>query len=188
MNPELKLLFYLKRSEVKQDGTCPIMGRISIGRTMAQFGTKLTVSVSLWDTRANRVSGKSKQAVDINRALDKISLSINKQYARLVGLKGNIVSATEVKNTFQGIASTQETLVRYFIRHNQEFRKRVGVNRELCTAEQYDISLKHLTNFLDKKYRISDIPFSKLDFSFIESFDFYLRVELQRMPNTILGK
>lgn len=187
MNPELKLLFYLKRSEVKQDGTCPIMGRISIGRTMAQFGTKLNVSVSLWDTRANRVSGKSKQAVEINRALDKISLSINKQYSRLVGLKGNNILATEVKNTFQGIASTQETLVRYFIRHNQEFRKRVGVNRELCTAEQYDISLKHLTNFLDKKYRISDIPFSKLDFSFIESFDFYLRVELQRMPNTILG-
>lgn len=187
MNPELKLLFYLKRSEVKQEGTCPIMGRISIGRTMAQFSTKLTVSVSLWDTRANRVSGKSKQAVQINRALDKISLSINKQYSRLVGLKGNIISAIEVKNTFQGIASTQETLVRYFIRHNQEFRKRVGVNRELCTAEQYDISLKHLANFLDKKYKISDIPFSKLDFSFIESFDFYLRVELQRMPNTILG-
>lgn len=187
MNPELKLLFYLKRSEVKQDGTCPIMGRITIGRSMAQFSTKLTVLVSLWDTRANRVSGKSKQAVDINRALDKISLSINKQHTRLVSLKGNCISATEVKNTFQGIASTQETLVRYFTRHNQEFRKRVGVNRELCTAEQYDISLKHLTNFLNKKYKISDIPFSKLDFSFIESFDFYLRVELQRMPNTILG-
>lgn len=187
MNSELKLLFYIKKSEAKQDGTCPIMGRISIGRTMAQFSTKLTASVSLWDTRANRVSGKSKQAVEINRALDKISLSINKQYSRLIDLKGNIISATEVKNTFQGIASTQETLVRYFIRHNQEFRKRVRVNRELCTAEQYGISLKHLTNFLEKKYKISDIPFSKLDFSFIESFDFYLRVELQRMPNTILG-
>lgn len=187
MNTELKLLFYIKKSEVKQDGTSPIMGRISVGRTMAQFSTKLTLSVSLWDTRANRVSGKSKQAVDVNRALDKISLSINKQYSRLVGLKGNIVSATEVKNAFQGIASTQETLVRYFNRHNQEFRKRVGVNRELSTAEQYEISLKHLTNFLSKKYKISDIPFSKLDFSFIEAFDFYLRVELQRMPNTILG-
>lgn len=160
MNTELKLLFYIKKSEVKQNGTSPIMGRISIGRTMAQFSTKLTVSVSLWDTRANRVSGKSKQAVEVNRALDKITLSINKQYSRLVGLKGNIVSGTEVKNTFQGIASTQETLVRYFNRHNQEFRKRVGVNRELSTAEQYEISLKHLTNFLNKniKYQISLSP------------------------------
>lgn len=187
MNTELKLLFYLKKSEVKQDGTCSIMGRITISRSMAQFSTKLVVSVSLWDTRANRVSGKSKQAVEINRALDKISLSVNKQYSRLVSLKGNTVSATEVKNTFQGIASTQETLVRYFIRHNQEFRKRVGINRELCTAEQYEISQRHLSNFLEKKYKISDIPFTKLDFSFIESFDFYLRVELKRMPNTILG-
>lgn len=84
MNTELKLLFYIKKSEVKQNGTSPIMGRISIGRTMAQFSTKLTVSVSLWDTRANRVSGKSKQVVEVNRALDKITLSINKQYSRLV--------------------------------------------------------------------------------------------------------
>lgn len=45
MNTELKLLFYIKKSEVKQDGTSPIMGRISIGRTMAQFSTKLIVSV-----------------------------------------------------------------------------------------------------------------------------------------------
>jgi integrase len=187
MQSELKLLFYIKKSEAKEDGTCPIMGRITIGKTMAQFSTKLTVSVSLWDTRANRIRGKSKQAVEINRALDKISLSINKQHSRLAGLKGNVITATEVKNAFQGIASAQETLVHYFIRHNQDFWKRVGINRELSTAEQYEISLKHLTNFLEKKYKISDIPFSKLDFSFIESFDFYLRVELKRMPNTILG-
>ena len=164
MKANLKLLFYLKKSEVKQDGTCSIMGRISIDRTMAQFSTKLSVSVSLWDTRANRVSGKSKQTVEINQALDKISLSINKQYVRLSGLKGR-VTATEVKNTFQGIASTQETLVRYYLRHNKDFWKRVGVDREKTTAEQYDISLQHLTRFLEHKYKISDIPFSKLDFS-----------------------
>ncbi|KAA6309055.1 hypothetical protein EZS27_039384 [termite gut metagenome] len=65
MQTELKLLFYLKRTEVKQDGTSPLMGRITIGKTVAQFSAKQTVSISLWDTKANRVSGKSKQAVEI---------------------------------------------------------------------------------------------------------------------------
>lgn len=37
------------------------------------------------------------------------------------------------------------------------------------------------------KCKLSDIPFTQLDFSFIEKYDFYLRVELKLKPNTILG-
>ncbi|WP_159517987.1 Arm DNA-binding domain-containing protein [Sunxiuqinia indica] len=86
MNQELELLIYIKKSETKQDETYPVMGRITIGKTMAQFSAKLTVPVSLWDTNANRTSGKSKQAIHVNRALDKISLSVNGHFSRLTGL------------------------------------------------------------------------------------------------------
>ena len=44
-----------------------------------------------------------------------------------------------------------------------------------------------LKNFLKHKYKVSDVPFSALDDAFINSYDFYLRVELQLKPNTILG-
>ncbi|KAA6304602.1 Tyrosine recombinase XerC, partial [termite gut metagenome] len=170
MQTELKLLFYLKKTEVKQDGTCPLMGRITIGKAVAQFSAKLTVPLFLWDARAGRLSGKSQQAVEINQVLDRINVSIRSHYRQIVRLKGN-VTAIEVKNAFQRIASTQETLVNYFARHNEEFGKRVGINRQASTAEQYNISLNHLIRFIEKKYKVSDIPFSKLDLSFIESFD-----------------
>lgn len=186
MATDFKLLFYIKKTEAKADGTCPIMGRISIGKTMAQFSTKQTTTVSLWDTRANRMSGKSTTAVAVNRALDKLSVSINSHYQKLVQLNGS-ATANEVKNAFQGVASAQHTLVKYYQKHNQKFFKRVGVNREKSTAQQYEISLNHLIRFLRKKYNVSDVPFTKLDLSFIDAYDFYLRVELQLKPNTILG-
>lgn len=186
MATDFRLLFYIKKTEAKADGTCPIMGRISIGKTMAQFSTKQTTTVSLWDTRANRMSGKSTTAVAVNRALDKLSVSINSHYQKLIRLNGS-VTANEVKNAFQGVASAQHTLVKYYQNHNQEFFKRVGVNREKSTAEQYEISLNHLIRFLRKKYNVSDVPFSKLDLNFIEAYDFYLRVGLKRKSNTILG-
>jgi site-specific recombinase XerD len=186
MVTDFKLLFYIKKTEAKADGICPIMGRISIGKTMAQFSTKQTTAVSLWDTRANRMSGKSTTAVAVNRALDKLSVSINSHYQKLIQLNGS-ATANEVKNAFQGVASAQHTLVKYYQNHNQEFFKRVGVNREKSTAQQYEISLNHLIRFLRKKYNISDVPFTKLDLSFIDAYDFYLRVELQLKPNTILG-
>lgn len=186
MATDFKLLFYIKKTEVKTDGTCPIMGRISIRKTMAQFSTKQTTAVSLWDTRANRMSGKSTTAVAVNRALDKLIVSINSHYQRLIQLNGS-TTANEVKNAFQGMASAQHTLVKYYQHHNQEFFKRVGVNREKNTAIQYENSLNHLTRFIRKKYNVSDVPFSKLDLSFIEACDFYLRVELKLKSNTILG-
>ena len=186
MATELKLLFYLKKAEVKSDGTCPIMGRITIGKSMAQFSTKLTASVSLWDTRANRMSGKSTTAVKLNRALDRISVSINSHFQWLISNNGS-ATAIEVKNAFQGIASVQPSLISYYKNHNQEFAKRIGVNREKSTAVQYENSLNHLIRFVSKKYKVSDIPFTQLDLAFIEAFDFYLRVELRLMSNTILG-
>jgi hypothetical protein len=42
---EVKVSFYLKRNEEKTDGTTPILGRISIGKSMVQFSAKVSVPV-----------------------------------------------------------------------------------------------------------------------------------------------
>ena len=40
MSKELKVHYYLRHKEVKNDGTTPIMGRITIGKSMVQFSAK----------------------------------------------------------------------------------------------------------------------------------------------------
>lgn len=186
MKTDLKVHFYLRKTDEKKNGECPVIGKITIGKDVAQFSAKITAKASLWDIVSGRVTGKSKHASEVNARLDKISVAINTGYRKLQETK-NVVTANDVKNTFQGMASQQETLIRYFAQHNEEFKKRVGVNRELSTQVQYENSLNHLKRFMSLKYKLSDIPFTQVDFSFIEKFDFYLRVELKRKPNTILG-
>jgi hypothetical protein len=110
---EVKVNFYLKRNEEKADGTVPVLGRIRIGKSMVQFSAKTSVPVSLWDTQSGRVIGKSKTATAVNAVLDKIHVAIHSSYRDLLAKKEN-VSAEEVKNAFQGIASEQDTLVKYF--------------------------------------------------------------------------
>jgi hypothetical protein len=58
---EVKVNFYLKRNEEKADGTVPILGRIRIGKSMVQFSAKVSVSVSLWDTKSGRATGKRRK-------------------------------------------------------------------------------------------------------------------------------
>jgi hypothetical protein len=96
---EVKVNFYLKRNEEKQDGTVPILGRIRIGKSMVQFSAKVSVPVSLPDTKSGRATGKSKAALSVNTSLNKICVAIHSAYRDLSVKKEN-VSAGDVKNTF----------------------------------------------------------------------------------------
>lgn len=186
MKTDLKVHFYLRKTNEKKNGECPVIGKITIGKDVAQFSAKITAKVSLWDVVSGRVTGKSKHAIETNETLDKINVAINTSFRKLQE-HGIEITASNLKNTFQGIASEQETLIKFFTHYNEEFKKRVGVNRELSTYRQYEFSLLHLKRFMSLKYKLSDVPFTQLDFSFIERYDYYLRIELKRKPNTIIG-
>ncbi|GHU54654.1 tyrosine recombinase [Bacteroidia bacterium] len=183
---EVKVNFYLKRNEEKADGTVPVLGCIRIGKSMVQFSAKVSAPVSLWDTQSGRATGKSKTALSINASLDKICVAIHSAYKDLLVKKEN-VSAGEVKSAFQGIASQQDTLVKYYEAHNENFLKSVGVNRCMETYKRYGISLAHLKRFMRKKYNVSDMAFQALTPSFVADYDYYLRVELRFAPQTIVN-
>jgi integrase len=182
---EVKVSFYLKRNEEKQDGTVPILGRIRIGKSMVQFSAKVSVPVSFWDTTSGRAIGKSKTALSVNASLNKICVAIHSAYRNLLAKEEN-VSATDVKNAFQGIASEQDTLVKYYEAHNEQFLKNVGVNRAMETYKRYGISLNHLKRFMRKKYNVSDMSFQALTPSFVVDYDYYLRVDLHMASQTIV--
>jgi integrase len=143
----------------------------------------MTVPAVLWSS--GRATGKSHAATDINTQLDAIRASALSHYNELYGVKLN-VTAEDVKSALLGMAFGQETLIAYFRRHNENFDKRVGVNRSKGAAYSYWYSLGHLEKFLEKKYKLSDISFKALDESFIESFDFYLRIEAGHKAGTII--
>ena len=183
MKQEVKVSFYLKKNEMKEDGKCPVMARLTIGQSEAVFSAKLTAPVSLWSS--GRVTGKSRAAIEINSRLDAVRASSLSHFSELFAVRTK-VSAEDVKNALLGMAFGQETFISYFRKHNENFDKRVGVNRSLKAAYSYRYALGHLEKFLQKKYRLSDIPFKALDKFFIEGFDFHLRIESGYKPGTII--
>lgn len=77
---KFKVLLYLKKSGMDKNGKAPIMGRITVNRTMAQFSCKLSCTPSLWNPRASRLEGKSKEAVETNKDIEQLLLSIQKAF------------------------------------------------------------------------------------------------------------
>ena len=188
----LKVSFYLKRTKstekvIVNDSVYPILGKIIIGRSIAQFSTKLKVAENLWHVKSGRAIGKSKMATELNREINKTNLLIHSRYTELLKRNGS-ATAVEVKNTFQGIASTQKTLLVFFEEVMQEFYLRVGIDRAKGSYLQYVKAYKHLQRFIKSKYKVRDIPLTQLDLSFIENFDFYLRIERRMMPKSVNGR
>ena len=83
MKADLKVHFYLRKTDEKKNGECPVIGKITIGRDVAQFSAKITAKASLWDIVSGRVKGKSKHATEVNSTLDKMAVSISTTYRKL---------------------------------------------------------------------------------------------------------
>jgi integrase len=176
MKAELKILFYLKKNRLKKNGLCPVMGRITIGKSMSQFCLKIDADPRLWDTKAGRMTGKSKLAQEVNRAIDRINLIIHTRYRELSAISP-AVDACELKNASQGIASTQFTVLDSFRRMNAGIAGRVGIDYSPAAYEQYIFAYKALEGFIHDKLKLEDIPFRSLTCSHIEDYYQYLRVD-----------
>ena len=82
-----------------KNGKAPIMGRITVNRTMAQFSCKLS------KPRANRLEGKSKETVETNKDIEQLLLSIQKAFDVLVEKRTDF-EAKDVKEALQGSVKT----------------------------------------------------------------------------------
>jgi integrase len=185
MRSTFKVLFYLKKNELKPDGKAPVMGRITVNGTIAQFSCKLNVKPSLWDTKGNRASGKSIEAQKINRKLDNIRTQIGKQYQRISD-KDNFVSAEKIKNGYLGFGDEYRTLLSIADEFYEQYAKRVGKDRTEGSYEQLLINRKRMELFLRDRYNLSDIPIKEIEPSFMEDYYTYLLEERQLAGSTLL--
>ena len=183
MRATFKVLFFVNRSKEK-NGIVPIMGRVTINGTQAQFSCKYSVAVEQWDTKANKVKGKSKEARDINFALDNIKAQIIKHYQRISD-RESYVTAEMVRNAYQGIGTEYETLLRAFDKHNADFAKRVGKDRTKETLYKHTISRTHVANFIKNYYKRKEIAMKELRGDFLDQFCIYLRNEVGVQQSTI---
>ena len=173
---KFKVLLYLKKSSPDKSGKTPIMGRITVGRSMSQFSCKLSCTPSLWNPRESRLNGKSREAVIANAKLDKLMLAVNSAYDTLVERKQPF-NAEAVKDMFQGSIDTQMTLLKLFDRLTDELKSRVGIDRAAGSVSTYTYTRRALAGFIKKKFNASDLAFGQLNEQFIRDFQDFVLVD-----------
>lgn len=180
-----KLLFYLKKNELKKNVNAPIMARITIDGIAKTLGTKLEINPNNWDLKHGRVQGKSVIALNINQKLDNIRGRIDKIYEDMQKREG-FAKAQKVKLSFLGVGVMDDAILKVFNDQNTEFKKLVDKGeRSQNTYNKYITVYNHLSTFIKERYHRDDMAFRELTCDFIRELDFYLRYDLQSSHNTI---
>ena len=209
MRSTFKTVFYVNGSK-ERNGVVPIMGRVTINGTIAQFSCKLSVTKAIWDAKGNRAKGRSKEANEVNFALDNIKAQIAKHYQRLSDREA-FVTAEMVRNAYQGIGTEYEIrkYVAEFIKFQYK-RSDMSMNelteefiRDFClylknvigltqsTIWIYSIPLKHIVTAAHYNGKIQRNPFAmyhvdpdhkEREFLTEEELDIFAGIELEN-PN-----
>ena len=184
MRSTFKVLFYLKKNAPKKNGYVPVMCRITIDGTIAQFSCKLDVNPDLWDTQSGRASGRTTEAKETNLFLDNIRVGVNTHYREIFD-KDNYVTAEKVKNAYLGLGMKHETILKVFAQHNEDYEKQLGKMKSKSTYQNFFSVYRHLQDFIRYRYKVSDMALKELTPAFIIDFELYLRTTQECTHNTV---
>jgi len=178
------ILFYINRTKIRKDGMCQLLCKVSIDAEWEQIGTKVSVNPAIWNPETGRADGRSENAITVNRAIDELTQEINNHYNHIKKSLG-FVTAELVKNAVKGIGQKPVTLLALFREHNEEFKKRIGVDRIKETYDSYQRSYKHLAAFVQEKKGVEDITLRSLDKVFYDDFEIFLQTDCKMKPKTV---
>jgi len=183
MNSKVTLHFYAKSTKANGNGLLPIYVRLTIDGKRFEYSTKKFIEPSKWSTELSKMKGNSEEARSINNLLDFTRNRINEIQFELLK-DGVSLNIDEFKNRLLGIKERERLLIPIFTEHNRKIKELVGSEYAPGTLERYETSLKHTKDFLQWKFRVSDIDIEKIDHAFITEYEFYLRTERKCANNT----
>lgn len=80
-----------------------------------------------WDTVAGKLKGRTQDVISLNNYINEVKRELFNIY-QIFSTANEIISAETIKNKFLGTAEEQHTLLQTFQFHNQDYKKRIGID------------------------------------------------------------
>jgi site-specific recombinase XerD len=183
MNKTFTLLFFIKKSKIKANGTAPIYLRITIDGIRRDIASKRHIEPEKWNNKLQKVIGLTEEVKSLNRYLKTLEQEVYDAHHNMMKDK-TTATASILKAKLQGTDQRARMLVPIFQDHNNKVETLVGQEFAPGTLERYKTSLKHTIEFIQWKYSVSDIDIKDIDHSFITEYEFFLRSVRKCANNT----
>ncbi|WP_310377935.1 site-specific integrase [Flavobacterium sp.] len=174
MKTKITLHFYAKRTKANAAGQLPIYVRLTVDGKRLEFSTKKFVENSKWSSELSKMKGTTEEARSINSYLDLMKTKVFNAQMELMHRNENL-TIENFKEKLLGTEQRQRMLIPIFQDHNNKIKELVGKEYAPGTLERYKTSLSHTVEFLQWKFKVSDIEINKIDHAFVTDYEFWLR-------------
>ncbi len=183
MKNQLNIRLYPKRTK-NQEAT--IMLRIRIDDKICEISTKIKTLEKHWSQQKQCCNKKSPLHVEKNALLKSIHYRIEKIYFQLK-VAGESITPLIIKDVYNGKKHQRHMLVARFKQHNSLLKRKVGVSiRSKATFQKYQVTLKHLQEYIRCAYNVDDVLIPKVNYQFICGFELHLRTAANCGHNTMI--
>lgn len=198
-NQKLTVLFWHRKSKADANGLAPIICRISIDGSEAEFSIGKKVSIGHWDTEAKKAKGGAEARI-INKRITQISADLERHFT-VLQMEHSHISPIMLRNVFNGLPFDQRkgmpnkavhqsatilTLTDGFVKEFEEM-----VDRGLRSAEtlrQWRSTRNKIFEFVQYAFGRKDMVLQDIDYSFAPRFYRYLTVEREKVLQEAAAK
>ncbi len=174
MKTNFSLLFYMKKQKNYQNGDAPIYLRITVAGKRAEITTGRECNPERWNSKTGRLTGTKDEVKSFNGYLDNLQAMVYQAHQTLTEER-NVISAESIKNQFLGKEEKVHTLLEAVRDHNKKMKALIGKEYSDGTLKRFEVLERHLTAFIQEKYKATDFNIRSIDHAFISDFEFYLR-------------
>lgn len=174
----------MRGNQINKNGKSTIMIRVTLNSKVTAFSSKLEIEPELWAPKLGKAKGRSNSAMNFNSLLDNIRASLTTTYHELCKTE-QLVTTEKIKNSFLGLNSEQQTILKLFAKQNEETRKLVGKSIAKATQCRYELVYSRLKDYILAQYKVSDISLKEINYDFIKGFETYLTLNYQCKSNAI---
>ena len=179
------ILFFVRDSRVKKDGTGIIEVALTVNGERSFFSTGKRVCVQNWDKTRQLVRGNSEESKSINKFLSAVKAKIYQKEAELID-RGFVITAELLRDAyFDKVESLKEhSLMSVLEAHNSQCRSMVGKTIAKSTYFNFEHGGKLLKEYIRSKYGRDDLYLRELNMDFIQGFHAFLLNEKNMQQNT----
>ncbi|PWA04476.1 site-specific integrase [Flavobacterium psychrotolerans] len=174
MKAKITLHIYAKTTKANAAGQLPIYIRLTVDGQRFEFSSKKFIEKSKWSPELSKMKGSSEEARTLNNYLDLMKSKVFDVQMELIH-KNEELSLENFKSRILGTHQRERMIIPIYQNHNDKIEDLIGNGYAYGTLERFKISLKHLQEFIQWKYNVSDISITKIDYAFVTEFEFYLR-------------
>ena len=178
------ILFFIKRKKLLKNGDAPVYMRVTVDGRFLEASLKRGVNPKTWNEKRQRSTGRDRLSLELNDYLDDTLAKILKIHQRFADEK-KIINPKTILDEWAGRIEKPKMLCEEFRTDNEKYRQRLEIGDVvLNTVLRNERAERYLGEFIVKKYKAEDIPFSAIDNAFVRDFHLFLRVDKKQEQNT----